>query len=495
MNQFNKGKQPTTNPRILLCTTYRRFPNDYLEYIGGNVYTLPRVALTRKAAPGLRFLKRNIPGLEILEFPTWEEYLDKLKEGWDVVGFSLFQNQIAEIMQMADEARKQGVKELWAGGYGALDSAIPKIVDRVFLGASEDLIAQAFGKRVEDILHPTISWPMTFLPGNIPHFHMGFIYTQHGCPYKCTFCQTPVFTKAKPSINMDSIEEVLAYYAKIGISDVFIIDELFGLNPKRADIITRLLAKYKLRWWSQSRMALFLHNLDVWYERGLRFLVIGVESMSQKALDGVHKSQTLDVTKEFVRRVSEKPDMYTLATYMIGYQNLNLQETIEDIGRLKRIGFDAHQVNIITPFPQTVLWDELESKYGIFDKVYRHYDAKHLVWNHPHISPKAMNYLLRTALAVLNDPKIIYGKNFLRLIKERFRRHGFGFIWKDLIKTPILSAFTNERKMPITPPNAKDKREDKSSPKSLSKDTLAAVQSVDGGKPKITAASSKTKIS
>lgn len=97
---------------------------------------------------GLRFIKQNVPDPKIHECPLWHKYVAKLKEGRDVVGFSLFQNDIGEDLRM---------KELWAGGYGALDPILSSVVDRVLIGATEDDIAQVFGERVDEVMHPVMA--------------------------------------------------------------------------------------------------------------------------------------------------------------------------------------------------------------------------------------------------------------------------------------------------------------------------------------------------
>jgi len=165
----------------------------------------------------------------------------------------------------------------------------------------------------------------------------------------------------------------------------------------------------------------------------------------------VDKRQNVEDTLEFIRRTGSKPGMYRMAYYMIGCHLMDAEETLKDAARLKAVGFDAHQVNVLTPFPQTPLWDEIESRYGIFDKTYRHYDAKYLVWNHPHISATRMHYLLHAAIRILNQPREIYGRQFTRLIRDRFRARGLDFIWRDLIKGPIAAALINDRRQVFFP--------------------------------------------
>ncbi|TET22631.1 MAG: radical SAM protein [Candidatus Stahlbacteria bacterium] len=443
---FMKGL--STNPKVLLCTSYRRYKNDYFSVSGiVSAFKFPRARSFCRISPGLRFIKQNVPQVEILEHPLWYEYVEKLKEGWDVVGFSFYQKQIGEIIRMIEEARRHGIKEIWAGNYGALDYSIPSLVDRVFIGSAEDKIARVFGRCVPDneVEHPAMMVHFSLFPA-LRHLTFGMIYTAHGCPFECTFCQNTAFVKRHFTINFTSIKRVLEYYHKLGISEIVVLDELFGIYPKFADKITNLLARYKFRWWALSRASIFLANLDTWYERGLRLPSIGVESLKQDALDIVRKKQKVWQVLEFARRTREKPGMYRIAAFMVGYENMTAEETIEDAIQLKKVGFDAHTANIITPFPQTQLWDELDSKYGIFDRTYRHYDVKHLVWKHPLISSTQMHYLAKSVRAFLNRPFDVYRSGLKRLFWEELRAQGPRFLWQNLVKGPINTLSIDDRK-------------------------------------------------
>jgi len=441
-------KAASTNPRVLLCTSYRRSRGDYLDFLGGATRGFPRLSSPLRVSPGLRFIKQNVPEVEILEYPRWDEYVAKLKEGWDVVGFSVYQHDIAEVEQMAEEARRQGVGETWAGNFGVLDAKVPGFVDRTFVGPAEDEIAQFFGHRVRDgeIEHPPMMIHVAFRPGNIRHFTAGLLYTQRGCPYTCAFCQTPAFDKRRFTINYDGIERVLRYYRKVGVKYVFVMDELFGVHPQFTARVTELFARYNLHWLCQSRAALFLRHLDEWYERGLRITLVGVESMSQTALDAIDKKQHVEEVREFARRSAEKRGMFRFAYYLIGYENMTVEETLRDAQRLKELNFDSCGVCVITPFPGTPFWEKVAADYGIFDKVYRHYKIKHLVWNHPSISPAQMQTLLTTVINMLNDRAAIYAKLFTRLLWGGLSPTKPALLWRDLVKVPLATLFINDRK-------------------------------------------------
>jgi hypothetical protein len=73
--------------RILLTTVDRAFGlYDYYHENAPERFRW-RFQMPRRISFGLRFLRQNIPEINILEYPTRAEYLSALKKGWDVVGF------------------------------------------------------------------------------------------------------------------------------------------------------------------------------------------------------------------------------------------------------------------------------------------------------------------------------------------------------------------------------------------------------------------------
>ncbi len=126
-NMYGSDYFPTINmgvrkvkdsKRISFTTAY--WGNELFDYFGIFTRSNLKIALTnfRTIHPGLRFIKQNLPQIEILEFSSWEEFTREVSRGWDIVGFSFFTHETNEILQMAEYARKAGIKELWAGNYG-----------------------------------------------------------------------------------------------------------------------------------------------------------------------------------------------------------------------------------------------------------------------------------------------------------------------------------------------------------------------------------------
>ena len=405
----------------------------------------------RTTNPGVRFLKQNLPEIEILEYPLWHEYVVKLKEGWDIVGFSFFHCDIHEIRKMAAEARKQGVGEVWAGGYGAFSEESAQIADRVICGYAEEFLNQElFGRKLERLRHPPIVCSLNLhIPPQIPYKKVGHLFTQRGCPYRCTFCQTPLHCPQPYRIPLKSIEEVLRFYRSQGINELWITDETFYIFPSHSEKVMDLLARYGFHWWVMTRMELASRHLDSWADRGMALVAFGVESVHEEVLRSINKSINLEMMFDFRRRTKEKK-VFTMGAYIIGYETDTVSSILADYQVLERINFDSYQFSILTPMPRVPLTRRIESRYGIFDRDYHHYTAYDLVWNHPNISPAMMKFLHRLGQATVNASKH-YTSGLIRMIQRRWHEKGMGLLREDVAKPFLHSLSYQERKQVFIP--------------------------------------------
>ena len=409
--------------KILFTTVFRK--GKRYDYWGSNTpnrflrYTYPRIC-----SFGLRFIKRNIPQIEILEYPSWREYTEKIKKGnYDVVGFSFYINEVPDIIKMVEFARKHGVKEIWGGNYGVLTPGIEKYFDRVFVGYAEREIGKELGVEVNEIKHPPIiNYSGTGL--GLKAIAVGVIFTTRGCTIGCKFCQTPSFCGKVSKIPLESIEEVLWYYKSLGIREVVISDENFGLLRRHANDVVELLEKYEILWTPMIRADFLLDNFETFDRKMMAGAFIGIESLDQRNLDFSEKREKVSQAMDLLERMNIRNKM-VIGYYMIGFENDTADSIRHQIEQLKTFNLDLYQICIVTPFPKTKLWDYIERNYGIFDYDWRHYDTKHLVWNHPNISKDEMHSLLKWAFR-----KVYSGRTFAKSTMKFRRKYSgyFGFL-------------------------------------------------------------------
>ena len=156
--------------------------------------------------PGLCFLKANLP-CDILEYPDEKDFAAALENPPDVLGISFYINQTEVALRMAAEARRRGVREVWAGNFGAYTPRTADHFDRVFHGWSESSVAAALelpDSSSRQLVHPEIYCasgsnllPMTVIAG--------ILFTSRGCPFTCSFCQTPEFYGRATPLPLDTI--------------------------------------------------------------------------------------------------------------------------------------------------------------------------------------------------------------------------------------------------------------------------------------------------
>jgi radical SAM superfamily enzyme YgiQ (UPF0313 family) len=408
---------PPAPPRVLFTTVYRE--GEGYDYIGANSRSRWfRFRWPRDQSFGLRFLKQNIPELQIVEFPTFEGYKERLEEGWDVVGISFYISETEEALEMADFARASGaVGEVWAGNYGALTPSVQEKFDRVFVGYAEEQVAPFFNRKVDKIIHPPLIEHLD-TPIGLKLNIYGALFTIRGCSVGCSFCQATSFCNRPSPLPLESIERVLSYYRDQGINVVVIEDESFGANRRHADKVVDLLDEYGMVWGCMARADYLIDKIDEWAQmrrqrpsrrggggrnpvRGFAGAAIGIENFHQEVLDGVAKREAAGEIMETVEKLKSH-GLGTVGYYMIGFPTDTAASIREDVERLASLKLDLTQICVLTPLPRTKLWEEVAGRYGISDLDYHHFDGKHLVWNHPNISPEEMEELLDWSMRRVN---------------------------------------------------------------------------------------------
>lgn len=370
-----------------------------------------RFGMPRRISFGLRFLRQNVLGVSILEYPSRAEYSAELRKGWDAVGFSFYLEETNLILKMAEEARAAGIPEVWAGNYGALTPAIRSTFDHVFVGYSEEELAQRMGFALEEIQHPPLISEFKFPGGwRIP---VGVLFSSRGCSFRCTFCQTTAFAPHPKPISFDSIDAVLRFYKEHGVHFVLMLDENFGNLPSHAEGVIELLAKHGLRWLVQSRVDLLLRNFERWQACGMEGALFGIESFHQEILKQMHKNEKVHAAFELVERLN-RVGLYAHGYYIIGLPSETPESIAADLRTLGGLGLDVTQITIVTPHPRTEMWLELETNYGIFETDWSRFDTKHLVWNHPYCAPGVLESLLEQGF------RQCYGSAWLKRTMKKF---------------------------------------------------------------------------
>jgi radical SAM superfamily enzyme YgiQ (UPF0313 family) len=351
-----------------------------------------RIAMSFLNHPGLCFLKANLP-CEILEYPTQEAFTAALTSRPRVLGISFYINETEIALRMAAEARRAGVREVWAGNFGAYSPQVAAAFDRVFTGWSEGQLAEALEvpARPSGLIHPEMYGALgtNLFPSMILS---GILFTSRGCPWTCSFCQTPDFYGKAAQVPLESIDRVLWTYKRRGVKGINILDENFGTFRAHSREVVDLLHRHGMRWIALTRVDTLLKNFDDWYAKGLFGAHLGIESLNQSSLAGASKRiDQLDSVRLLTRM--SRLNLFVQGFYILGFPEDTVPSIRSDVEALARLDLDVVQVQVLTPYPRTEQRALIESRYGLLDGNLSKYNSRNLVWDHPNITPAEMRGL------------------------------------------------------------------------------------------------------
>lgn len=250
-------------------------PEIKILFVGGHVSALPKETLTVEKSIDFIALNEGVYAISNLlkvENLNDEKYLKKVKG----IGFRNKDNQI-----IINESEIIVPKKL-------LEIDLP--------GIAWDLLPPLKKYR-------TAGWHSW--SNNSDKQPFAALYTSLGCPYTCSFCMINIINRTNSAENISSqdsnifrwwspefIIKQFEFFAKQGIKNIKIADELFVLNPNHFMKICDMIIdrKYDFNIWAYSRIDTCKPEyLDKLKKAGVNWLGLGIENPSSVIRKEVHK--------------------------------------------------------------------------------------------------------------------------------------------------------------------------------------------------------------
>ena len=168
------------------------------------------------------------------------------------------------------------------------------------------------------------------------------IYTSLGCRYGCDFCMINIVnrqsnkasTSAADSRVMrhwspDLIVRELQKLKALGVSTVRISDEMFFLSQKHFEpiVTSEIVQDLDLRMWAYARVDTVRNKyLEDFYEAGISWLALGIESGAQHVRREVSKGTFKDVDIRDIVETIRAHDINVIANYIFGFEHENLSD-------------------------------------------------------------------------------------------------------------------------------------------------------------------------
>ena len=189
--------------------------------------------------------------------------------------------------------------------------------------------------------------------------------TYRGCPYSCTFCNSPMTRKIDKQYlrrkSNDQVRKEIDHYIKTLNPDyLFIIDDSFLARPRKEMFeLLSLLKEYGLPWWCNTR----LENVDeelllAMKEAHCDRIQFGIESGDEEYRKNMLKRPITDsVYYEKAKILNESGIPYGL-NIIIGMPDETKEHVFKTIELLRNIkGYDGLSVSVFIPYRGTELRD------------------------------------------------------------------------------------------------------------------------------------------
>jgi radical SAM superfamily enzyme YgiQ (UPF0313 family) len=194
------------------------------------------------------------------------------------------------------------------------------------------------------------------------------IFTSRGCPFQCTFCQTPFGKKVRFHSARYVADEIALLVRRFGAQEIKINDDTFNLIEERVLEIFDILGKKGIIIpWSCNLRVDTVKNKSFFKaikERGCWLVGFGLESGNQKILDVLKKGTTIGQARQ-VCQWAREAGLKVQASFIIG-NPLDTEETIKETINLSRsLPLHYPSFAFMTPFPGTELW-QTAHEFGAF---------------------------------------------------------------------------------------------------------------------------------
>ncbi|MBI3813208.1 MAG: radical SAM protein [Nitrospinae bacterium] len=246
------------------------------------------------------------------------------------------------------------------------------------------------------------------------------LLTSRGCPHRCIFCDTSVFSRKYRAFSAEYILEMIKIlYNKYGIREILFEDDVFVIFKKRLVEICEGLLKenLKISWSCLGRVhAVKPDILKLMKKAGCWQIGYGIESGDQKILDFAKKAITLEQVEEAVRWTKEA-GIHTKGFFILGFPLETEESIINTIIFSKRIMLDDISANLMTPFPGSEIYN-IADKYGKFNKDWSKMNMLQSVFIPNGLSEDKLNYYNKKMLKEFYLRPRIIGNYLLRMLEN-----------------------------------------------------------------------------
>jgi radical SAM superfamily enzyme YgiQ (UPF0313 family) len=349
------------------------------------IASLPSLGLLTLA--GMVPAHHDVQYIEIADLGDRQATQDIL-DNFDLIAISSYSAQIKEAYQIVDIIRAKGVPVVLGGIHvTSLPEEAIQYCDSVVIGEGElswpSIISDAENGRLKPFYGNTYE-EFDLKDAPIPAFELLDIdkynrltvQTSRGCSHRCEFCASSILLtkqyKQKPSENVlaeiDKIREIWEHpFIEFADDNTFVNKEYWKkLLPE--------IKKRKVRWFTETDISISRDEelLQLMRDSGCAQVLIGLESPSKSALDGIEtkqnwKAKQLHLYKESINTI-QSHGISVNGCFILGLDDHGPEIFDQVYNFVNDSGLHEVQITIQTAFPGTPLYKRLKDQNRIIEE-------------------------------------------------------------------------------------------------------------------------------
>ncbi len=337
----------------------------------------------------------------------------------DLIGLTVITGTAVRAYELADHFRRRGITVVLGGPHVTLipEDAQPH-ADAIVTGYAED----AWPELVRDFAASMIDGTMIdgrrlrsryqqapgldlaerpfarreLLPSERYLTNNVFEATR-GCIHNCDFCVVPAAWGRKPL--QKPVPDVVADIRQHGADKLIFVDLNIIADRNYALRLFAALVPLKVQWYGLATVLLTndFELLKLAGRSGCRGLLMGLESISPENLRRSHKGfNSPDKYVQVVERLHEH-GIALQGCFVFGLDHDEPDIFLKTAEFAVQARIDLPRFAVVTPFPNTALYKQLEAEGRILTKNWELYDAQHVVFRPAKMSVEELQLGVETA--------------------------------------------------------------------------------------------------
>ena len=219
------------------------------------------------------------------------------------------------------------------------------------------------------------------------------VLANRGCPNHCKYCSMPMMWRNDPRPVQSVIDEIRGLHTRL----LIFFDPNFFVNRSYAAALMKAMIPLHILWVALATADLGNDDalLSLAYKSGCRGVLIGLESMSPASLKSAAKRfQDADQYRSLIANI-HRHGLAVNGCFVLGFDT----DTEAQLRRLPEyvdyLDLDLCRFAILTPYPGTAFYREMEREGRIRTKQWELYNQHHVVFAPKNISAERLHIVYR----------------------------------------------------------------------------------------------------